>query len=262
MQTLRAFVARHPVAVFFVLAYAWTWPLAALISVSLLLPVLGLFGPAVAALAVTAATEGRAGVRGLLLRLTLWRVRPAWYAVAVGLPLALTLASIALNVAMGTPTAPAVGDFSAISLALAVLIVGEEIGWRGFALPRLMETRSPLAASLIVGVLWAFWHLPNFLIAGYPHHGRSLAYFVAAVVAYSVLAGWIFVHTRGSVPLASLFHAAVNLFTPTDIASPRQDWLEALVYGAAALAVVAVLGPGLARAAAAEPAIAPSARPV
>ena len=249
MGRARELVARHPLAAFFVLAYAWTWPLAALISVSLLLPVLALFGPALAALAVVAASEGRTGVRALLSRLAAWRVAPGWYAVAVGLPLALVFACIGLNRALGVPTPAGFGDFSSISLAMAVLIVGEELGWRGYALPKLLERRSALASGIIVGVLWALWHLPNFFVAGYPHHGRSLAAFVLATTAYSVLFAWLAVHTRFSVVIAVLFHAAINLFTPTGIAPARQEWLEAAVYGAVAALLAAALGPALTRAA-------------
>ena len=243
---MRRIVARYPLLAFYVLACLWTWPLAAGISVSLLLPLLALFGPAVAALAVAGVTEGRAGVRALVGRLFRWRVHPAWYAVAVGLPLLLTLAAIGVNRALGVPTPPGVGDFSAISIALAVLIVGEEVGWRGYALPKLLERRSGLVSALIVGALWGLWHLPNFLLPGFPHAGRSLPAFLLATVSYSVLFTWIFRHTGGSVLLACLFHAAINLFSPTGIAPERQEWIEVLVYGAAALGVALALGRSLA----------------
>jgi membrane protease YdiL (CAAX protease family) len=141
----------------------------------------------------------------------------------------------------------ALGDFSSISLALAVLVVGEEIGWRGHALPALIGRHSPLRASLVVGLLWALWHLPNFVMAEYPHYGRSFLLFAAATVGYSVLFGWIYVHTQGSIFLATWFHAAINLFSPIGIAAARADALEACLYGLAAGLVILVTGPRLRR---------------
>ena len=129
------------------------------------------FGPFLAALIVLAVTEGKSGVMGLLRRIVRWRVGLQWYAVALLLPIVVTLAAAALNVfllgAQRTSSAAELGGWSSFlqTFFLWLLIPGlagtwEEPGFRGYALPRLQVRRSALLASLILGVLWAFWHLP------------------------------------------------------------------------------------------------------
>src|SRR3712207_6537622 len=100
--------------------------------------------------------------------------------------------------------------------------MGEELGWRGYALPRLLARRSALAASLILGLLWGLWHLPTFYVLGAPQHGLPISAFLLLTMAYSVLFTWIYLHTRGSVLIATLFHSAINLpGSPTRRAGPR-----------------------------------------
>ena len=91
------------------------------------------------------------------------RVGLLWYLIALGLPAVLSLATAGLNYLLGAPAFVQVGSLTVFDLVLFVLVVGEELGWRGYALPRLLEKRSPLIASLILGVLWGLWHLPTFL---------------------------------------------------------------------------------------------------
>ena len=83
-------------------------------------------------------------------------------------------------------------------------MVGEELGWRGYALPRLLERFSPLVASLILGVIWWLWHLPTFFIAGTPQFRQPVVAFLIMTTAYSILMTWIFLHTHGSVLIATL----------------------------------------------------------
>jgi membrane protease YdiL (CAAX protease family) len=115
---------------------------------------------------------------------------------------------------------------------------GEEIGWRGFALPRLSERIGLAGASLVLGVIWAMWHLPLFLIAGTDSTGQSLSFFVLSVTAISVAFAWLYARTGGSLLLVMLMHAATNNtphFIPPPVsgniwalhATPAQ-WLTAL----------------------------------
>jgi membrane protease YdiL (CAAX protease family) len=129
-----------------------------------------------------------------------------------------------------------------------VLVVGEELGWRGYALPRLLASRSALSASLILGVLWGAWHLPTFLAPGTPQYGLPFSAYVLLTTAYSVLFTWIYLHTRGSVLIATLFHGAINLFQGLflgGIDGARAWWLLVVAYGVAALVAVAITGPKL-----------------
>ena len=239
---MRELVGRFPLTTFVLIAFGFTWPLAAGMRISLLLPLLGLFGPLLGAVVVLWALEGRMGLA------TLWRkfaFRPRhvkWLALAVALPLILQIPIWWLERSTGSAPAFALGPITAVSVVLAFLIVGEEVGWRGFALPYLLERWSALWSSLAVGLIWALWHLPNFFLPGYPHQGLPFAAFVLTVVSYSVLFTWLYLRTDGSLLVAVVFHAALNLFSVAGLDPARQYWWRALVYGFVALLLIATGG--------------------
>jgi uncharacterized protein len=198
-------IRRHPVITFFVLAYALTW---------VLVP-FGIFnagGPLLAALITTAVTQGRAGLRVLGSRLIRWRVGWGWYAVAVGLPLAVHLITVGLNLMLGAP-APSLAQITpwyAVLLVFAVRLInpvdgamGEEPGWRGFALPHLQATRSPLAATAILAGLVTLWHTPLLL----PKYGVR-PFELVGVFAITFFFCWLFNRTGGSVLVPLVAHAA------------------------------------------------------
>ncbi len=244
------FVKRHQLVVFFVLAYALTWPVIPLVAVSPLLGLPGLFGPALAAIVVTVVADGKPGLKDLLGRVVRWRVGVLWYVIVLGLPVLLALTAAGAHLLLGAPTQLRLGTFTLLEPVLFVLVVGEELGWRGYALPRLLAGRSALAASLILGPLWGAWHLPTFLVPGAPQYGLPILAFVLLTVAYSVLFTWIFVHTRGSVLIATLFHGSINLsqgLLLVGLDPAREYWLLAAVYALAALILVVTLGPALSR---------------
>src|SRR5918999_510962 len=246
MSIVTAFVKRHPLVVFFILAYTLTRPLIPLVSVSPLWGFPALFGPALAAVIVATAADGKPSLKDLLGRVVRWRVGARWYAVALGLPVILALAAAGLHLALGARSSIEFGGLSVLNFVVFVLIVGEELGWRGYALPRLLARRSALAASLILGVLWGLWHLPPFFVPGAPQHGLPITAFLLLTMAYSVLFTWIYLHTGGSVLLAALFHGAINLSQGLLLGGldpARTYWLLAAVYGLAAL----VLASGSAR---------------
>ncbi len=236
---------KHRLIAFFGLAYLLTWWIYPLLKFSPLLGIFGLFGPALAAIIMAAVTEGKAGVKALLSRVVLWRAGLQWYVIALGLPTLLALATAALGYLLGAAEFIQAGVLTPIELVLFVLVVGEELGWRGYALPLLLEKRSALTASLILGVLWGLWHLPTFLVPGTPQYGLPLVAFVLLTVEYSILMTWVFLHTHGSVLIATLFHGAINLsqgFFVGSIAGASRYWLLSIVYGVAALIAAVVLG--------------------
>jgi membrane protease YdiL (CAAX protease family) len=241
-------VQRYPLATFFVLAYALTWSLILLSSTSLLFALLGLFGPAAAAIIVTAVTEGGAGVRALLGRLLLWRVGLRWYLVALGLPFLLGLVALGIYSWLVGPVEQQPSQVM-LTAILAVLVVGEELGWRGYALPRLQSRYNILVSSLILGVLWACWHLINILIPGLAHYGTAFPAFLLFVVSQTILFTWLANNTRGSVLIAWLFHAAINVSGSVLFVGDTalQWWLSGALYGIVALIVVLVLGPNIKR---------------
>jgi membrane protease YdiL (CAAX protease family) len=134
---------------------------------------------------------------------------------------------------------------SVLDFVVFVLVVGEELGWGCYALPLLLERRSPVTASLILGVIWGVWHLPTFVIPGTPQYGLPFAAFLLLTIEYSILMTWVFLHTHGSVLIATLFHGAINLsqgFFLGGMEGASRYWLLSIVYGIAALIAAIVLG--------------------
>jgi membrane protease YdiL (CAAX protease family) len=174
----------------------------------------GTFAPGIVALLVTARTEGGAGVRELASGVFEWRVGLRWYLVAIGYMAAaeLTVAALHRVLAGAWPAfgaAPWYLMFAAIPLSTPVQ-AGEELGWRGYALPRLSERLGLPRASVILGIIWALWHLPLFHIAGTDTTGQSFAPYLMGVTALSVAMAWLWWRTRGSLLLVMLMHAAIN----------------------------------------------------
>jgi membrane protease YdiL (CAAX protease family) len=174
-----------------------------------------IFMPALVAIWLTGTTRGAAGLQALFARVFEWRVGLQWYVFAIGYMLAIRLAAAAIQ-RIATGTWPHFGHQSWLLIALAIAIsipvqAGEEIGWRGYALPRLGAKFGYGTGSAILGVLWALWHLPVFfMLPGNGNYGQSFPLFFVGVVPLSIAMGWLFVHTKGSVLLAMLMHAAVN----------------------------------------------------
>ena len=235
---------KHPLIAFFVLAYLLTWWTYPLLKFSPLLGIPGLFGPALAAIIMAAVTDGKVGVKALLSRVVLWRVGLRWYVIALGLPTVLALVTAGLNYLLRSSDIQA-GRVGVLDFVVFVLVVGEELGWRGYALPLLLEKRSAVAASLILGLIWGIWHLPTFVIPGTPQYGLPFAAFLLLTIEYSILMTWVFLHTRGSVLIATLFHGAINLsqgFFLGGVEGASRYWLLSIVYGVAALITALVLG--------------------
>jgi membrane protease YdiL (CAAX protease family) len=219
-------IRAHPIAAYFILAYGVSWLLLALLYGLLRLPaalviLLQTAGPTVAAIVVVGALGGRPAIGELVSRVRIWRVGRRWYVLAVvGLPVACIAASLVV---------PGGADaFGAVSLGqipvmfLVYLFVGwlsgplfEEPGWRGFALPRMQTEMGPLAATLVLGVLWAAWHVPQFLIPEWADQNggsdaTTVVLFLVMVVAIAPLLTWVFNHTKGSLLLAMLTHSSIN----------------------------------------------------
>jgi len=261
-------LARHPLVFFFIIAYAGTWLLelpyilsedgAGLLPFSSPLlkwtsPVTIFTGPFLAAFIMTGVTEGRAGIRRLLRRFVLWRVGLGWYLfVLVGIPAILVLSVIVLPGALGSfqglaTLAPLTLLFLAVYGFFLSGPLAEEPGWRGFALPRLQSLHGPLVGSLILGVLWALWHLPLFFTPWNTLTTFNVVVYVLATTCLTIIYTWVFNNTKGSLLLAILLHWSFDLSTlivgPL-FPAPIVDEYGLLVilpgFGAAALLVVAL----------------------
>ena len=179
-----------------------------------LLITLGVFAPSLVALALTARTEGRSGVRSLLGRIMRGPVAARWYVFAVAYIPAIKLAAAAIH-RIATGAWPRFGDVPLYLIPLAILVstpvqAGEEVGWRGYALPRMAERIGLAPASVLLGLLWAFWHLPQFFIREADTYGQSFLVYVLQVTALSVAMAWLFAKAGGSLLPVMLMHAAVN----------------------------------------------------
>jgi len=238
---MKVAIKKHPFLSFVMIAFGWTWPLAALIKQSLALPLLALFGPCVAAIVVISVGRGLAGLAELGSKFRLTRALVPWCFLAALLPLVLLIPLYLLHAWWWGFIAFKVSSLSLLSLVLAVLILGEEVGWRGFFLPYLLERYSPLTSSLMLGLIWAGWHLPNFLLRDFPHYGLPYLAFVIMTVAFSVLFTWLYLNTAGSLIVAIIFHAALNLFSLEGIEPSRQYWLKAAIYSLTALVLGGVM---------------------
>jgi membrane protease YdiL (CAAX protease family) len=226
---LSAWFKRHPVLGYSLLAYGLSWSilvplgLASLFNlpmpspfVMVILDNLAPYGPTLAALIATALIGGQAGVGALLRRLVQWRVGLHWYLLVLFGPPLVTLAGA--SVWLGGRTVEALMDgwpmiFTrylpyALTIVLIVTPLGEEPGWRGFALPRLQQRYGGLWGTVILGIVWSAWHLPNTLFGGYTALGFSL--FMLSTFATAFIYTWVYNHTHGSLLLMLLLHSALN----------------------------------------------------
>jgi membrane protease YdiL (CAAX protease family) len=247
-------VKRHDLAVFLILAFALSWAIWPFVLLDPESEAMLPFGPIIAVFIVLALTRGWAGVRDLLRSIVRWRVGLQWYAVALLIPVAILLVALYLVALFGGPS-PTAADFAGwYTLPLVFLsttLVGgplfEEPGWRGFLLPRLQSNYTPLVASLIVGVIWASWHLP--LLISDPTGQRPPLQFFVLVVAQSAVFTWVYNSTRGSVLLVILMHGSFNTIIkflgPTLMGSAAFGlfwWWLAALWWVVALAAIAVFG--------------------
>jgi len=219
--------ARH-LLTFFALAYALTWVvwipagLAARGTITLGMPtlplfILGGFGPLAAAVILSARHGGRGAVRALFAQLDPRRVCGRWFLIPVLLvPLGLVPVGGFLAAGGELPDGEALLGIAFTFLAQLVLVatigggLDEEMGWRGYALPRMLRTLHPVTASLALGLLWAPWHLPLWLDPSGTHAAYPFWVFLVDTVARSVLIGWMYCASGGSLLVAIWAHALAN----------------------------------------------------
>lgn len=235
----RGLLARHPLISFFVIAFVLAWlievPLA--LSANGILPKLPLLvfaiaipvatlAPAASAFIVTGVTEGKVGVVRLLRRCVRWRVGIQWYLfILIGIPIIVLLGAIVVPgaaAAFNPVVAPLLAAYPLAFVATFFLggPLGEEPGWRGFALPRLQSGMGPLGGSVILGVLWALWHFPLFWTGVWtPLSIPNMIMFIVMITALTIIMSWVFNHAKGSVLITMLMHASFNTFA-NKIAAP------------------------------------------
>ncbi len=210
---------------FFLLTFGITWGIAAFlfifpatfkmlfgdISISNPMFVVAVAAPTLSAVIVVLAGSGWAGLKGLLARLVPVQVGLVWYVLSL---FAFPAVALCAALVFGFREQVIGMNLTAVLFLMLNLLytgpLGEELGWRGFALPRLLDRFSPFTASLLLGAVWGTWHLPSFFAAGLPQSVSTLPSFLAAALLLSIVATWLFIRSGGSVLISILLHYSVN----------------------------------------------------
>jgi uncharacterized protein len=238
MSTIVAWTRQHRLTAFFGLTFAlswWPWPFYA---AGLAPTPFFAIGPLIAALVVAGVAEGRAGYRSLIASLTRWRVGWRWWVVALGTPLAVLAVATLANVTVWDAPSPDLGAiaWAEVGLFFALRFVnpldgplGEEPGWRAYALPRMQERWTPRRAGVTLGVLVATWHLP--LVAA----GSLAPFGLPVTFAITLVYVWLFNRTGGSALLTVVFHVAQGTISYATLGfagadADRMDWLTGTLW--------------------------------
>jgi len=248
-ECLKKFIKKHPVACYFILTFSLSW-LGAFILVApklfsgqpipkmdgiLMFPLM-LTGPVAASFILTFVIEGKTGVKNLLLRIGKWKAPLKWYLIAFIIPPCLILITLFILQTFVSPVFKP--NFFPLGFLFGIPAgFFEEIGWTGFAFPKMRLKFPALKSALIVGFFWGLWHLPviDFLGAASPHKQYLLLFFlafIAILVAMRVIMMWIYSKTN-SVPMVQFMHVVSTgclvTFGPFNI-SPAQETLWYAVY--------------------------------
>ncbi len=242
----KKWVSRSPLIAFFVLVFGIEWLL--VFGLTSFIPpmislLIGSWLPNIVGLIVTGVAGGRTGLRELFRKIILWRISYRWYLFAVFLPTILALLAIGLLILFGNEKpefAPQNQLLPIILLSIFTGAMGEELGWRGTALPRLQSRFNALNSSLLLGVSWGLYHLPSFLLSGLPLKNAPLIPFMFGALGLTILVSWTFNHTRGSLITVFLYHFMFNfILNVTGIPNnPKLFWLLGILCIVAAALIV------------------------
>jgi membrane protease YdiL (CAAX protease family) len=219
---------KNPVPAFFILTFVFAWsiwlPLGFLTPENPYLSLPGAWAPTISALILIGLTEGKEGVLKFLRRLLYWRVGLGWYLVVLFGIAGIAYLAIGAGTLFGIP-APALSlpnglpremlpAFLPVIFLINIFMGGplaEDIGWRGYILPKMREGMTTLHASILIGVIWAFWHLPYFIFPTWRAAVGNVPFFwfLLLTTSWSVLFAWVYVNTE-SILMPVLFHAAIN----------------------------------------------------
>jgi len=193
-----------------------TFPILALIGL------IGAYGPTIAAIIVETLSTGSQGARALLKKLLIWKVNFGWYFFILAVPVVLYSLNVWSSSFFGFQLGQTnikegfISAFGFILLALPFGPMGEELGWRGFMLPRLLRKYNVWKSSLILGFVWTFWHIASFTFPGaaipsiFDVSVWTIFLYLLSICAETLLMTFVFIKTKGSVLIAILFHAVFN----------------------------------------------------
>lgn len=248
---------RYPVIVFIILVFLLPQPMLLLRVMALPFEPLLIYAswtPNIAAFIVIGVIlREKGGIRKLLAGWGKWKVGFCWYLAALS-PLLVSFLAAGIIMLLGGERIKPAGSIImplAISLIISTITgaLGEELGWRGFLLPRIQERYNAITSSLIVGVIWALWHLPLWFLPGYGWDALPYWGFALTSIAISVIMTWILNNTDGSLVMASLIHLMINFSLSLVgllglIPSPSTFWkITPILYTLYALLVIWIAGP-------------------
>lgn len=218
-SVMRIWKENRQLVSFFALTYLISWVLWILSEVldSPFLLVLGRYGPLAATLIVVPIHHGWSGLKGLFKRFRVWKVALIWYGFCFLATALIAMTAIRVNQCL-TGITPIYNDpgqwylvFPVFTYVMLFSVLGEETGWRGFALPKLQSKCSALTSGVIIGGVWGVWHLPLFFMEGDFHGSIPFGLFIVQDIALSILMTWLYNNTKGSLLIAHLFHTASNV---------------------------------------------------
>lgn len=257
-RSISTFMKRYQVISFFILTFIISWIPWYTGGSGFIV-----FGPSIASLIMVSVVAGGKGLLELLKRAVRWKVNIVWWIITLFLPALICFVAIGIHLLLGG-NPPRFTFFKqewylAPVLFVLMLVDGplEEFGWRGFAVPKLQKKLNPLIASLIIGIAWGIWHLPEFLQPGSPQYPMGISFlplFVADEVFNSILMTWLYNKTKGSLLLSGfMFHNALNFWSITLLAeitmtgllhgeaSPEYDMRLLVLEGSIAMFVAIIL---------------------
>ena len=269
---ITSFFKRHPLWAYLIVAYVFSWALWSVLVVTappgamqagisptfFVLAILGGIGPSLAGIVTTAIVDGKEGLRDLFARFRRWRVGIGWYVAALLITPLAALATLAVEGALGMPTATLEEIIGTLPISIIWPIfaaLGEEFGWRGFYLPRLQKRHTALGSSIVVGVAWGLWHIPTQYLA-FRQYGLLVVFayvfvvHIVAITAQSTVMTWVHNNARQSLLLMILFHFGLTSTTlflfPLNMPvmeDLRHQLIYAALYWLVALFVIVTAGP-------------------
>lgn len=219
---------QQPTYAFFTLTFVIAWsiwiPLGIFMPEQILFTLFGAWAPTLSALILIGIAEGKSGIKLFLKKVLHWHVGLRWYLIVLFSVAGIAYISNSIGSLFGIPapqiTLPVGVPQEALLFALPLIFLinifvggplAEDIGWRGYILPKLRGQTSAFNASIIIGIVWAIWHLPYFIFPQW--HGAvgytPFLWFMLLTTAWSVLFAWVYLNTE-SILMPVLFHAAIN----------------------------------------------------
>lgn len=214
-------IKNKPILYFFFFTFIFSWgcwiPLIFIKKEITIIRMIGTFSPIIFAIIITKVIEGNYGIKQLLKPFLIWKFNIVWYIFCIFSTALICFTAIGVSVSFKI-TDFYFNDLSKIYILIPIFlyvlltsVIGEETGWRGFAQKRLQIYVSPITASIIIGIIWGFWHLPLFFIPNNFHHFIPFWLFLIQEVALSIVIAWIYNNTKKSLLSVHIFHTASNI---------------------------------------------------